>query len=250
MKKLLENKVAIVTGGSRGIGREIVLMLAREGCDVAFSFQQNETAAQALASEVKALGVRVSASKVDIKDSAAVKEWVAKIKEEFGRLDILINNAGVVRDKALMMMSDEDWKEVRETNLDGMFYAARACIVTFLKQKSGDIINISSVSGITGLPRQVNYSATKGGMNAFTKALAKEVSPYGVRVNAVAPGLIKTDITDAMNEKHKEDILKSIPLGRMGEPEEVANCVKFLLSPAAAYITGQVLTVDGGLTMK
>ena len=250
MKKSLKDKVAIVTGGARGIGREIVLMLACEGCDVAFNFQKSQETATALENEVRALGVRCYASCVDIKDSAAVKAWITKTKEEFGRLDILVNNAGIVRDKALMMMSDEDWKEVTNTNLDGMFYATRACIVTFLKQRRGDIVNISSVSGITGLPRQVNYSASKGGMNAFTKALAKEVSPYGIRVNAVAPGLIKTDITDTMEEKRKEEILKTIPLGRIGEAEEVANCVKFLLSPAAAYITGQVITVDGGLTMR
>lgn len=250
MTKLLENKVAVVTGGARGIGKAIVLMLANEGCDVAFNYQSNQAAAIALKDEVQKLGVRCSATQVDIRDSAGVKEWVAKVKEDFGRLDILINNAGIVRDKALMMMSEEDWKAVRETNLDGMFYASRACIVTFLKQKSGDIINISSVSGISGLPRQVNYSASKGGMNAFTKALAKEVSPYGVKVNAVAPGLIRTDITEAMNEQHKEGILKAIPLGRMGEAEEVASAVRFLLSPAAAYITGQVLVIDGGLTMK
>ncbi len=250
MTKLLVNKVAIVTGGARGIGREIVLMLAREGCDIAFNFQKSQETATALETEVKALGVRCRATCVDIKDNAAVKEWIAKTKEEFSRLDILINNAGIVRDKALMMMTEEDWKDVTGTNLDGMFYASKACIVTFLKQRSGDIINISSVSGITGLPRQVNYSASKGGMNAFTKALAKEVSPYGIKVNAVAPGLIKTDITDAMDEKHKENILKTIPLGRMGTSEDVANVVKFLLSPAAAYITGQIITVDGGLTMK
>lgn len=250
MTKLFKNKVAIVTGGSRGIGKEIVLMLACGGCHVAFNFQKSQESAEVLEKEVQALGVRCRASRVNIKDSAAVKGWVAKTKEEFGRLDILVNNAGIVRDKALMMMSDDDWKDVCETNLDGMFYASRACIVTFLKQRSGDIINISSVSGITGLPRQVNYSASKGGVNAFTKALAKEVSPYGVRVNAVAPGLIKTDITEGMDEKRKGDILKTIPLGRIGTPEDVANAVKFLLSPAAAYITGQILTVDGGLTMR
>ena len=250
MTKLLKNKVAIVTGGGRGIGRAIVLMLAREGCDVAFNFQKNQDAAVALEKEVQALGVKCTASCVDIKDGPAVKAWIERTKEEFGGLNILVNNAGIVRDKALMMMTPEDWHDVQETNLDGMFYATRACIVTFLKQKSGDIINISSVSGIVGLPRQVNYSASKGAMNAFTKALAKEVSPYGVRVNAVAPGLIKTDITEQMNEKHKEEILKTVPLGRMGTPEDVANCVKFLLSPAAAYMTGQILTVDGGLTMR
>ncbi len=250
MTKLLDNKIAVVTGGARGIGRAIVLMLAQEGCHVAFNFQKNQDAAAALEKEAQVFGVKCVASCVDIKDFDAVKAWIEKTKEEFGGLNILVNNAGIVRDKALMMMTPEDWHEVQETNLDGMFYAARSWIVTFLKQKSGDIVNISSVSGITGLPRQVNYSASKGAMNAFTKALAKEVSPYGVRVNAVAPGLIKTDITDNMNEKHKEDILNTIPLGRMGTPEDVANCVKFLLSPSAAYITGQVLTVDGGLTMR
>lgn len=250
MPKILQDKVAIVTGGSRGIGREIVLMLACEGCDVAFNYQNSRDSAEALEREVKDLGVRCRATKVNIKDSIAVKAWVHAVREEFGRLDILVNNAGIVRDKALMMMTDEEWRDVQETNLDGMFYAARSCIVTFLKQKSGDIINISSVSGVTGLPRQVNYSASKGGMNAFTKALAKEVSPYGVRVNAVAPGLIKTDITDSMDEKRREEILGTVPLGRIGTPEDVANTVKFLLSPAATYITGQVITVDGGLTMR
>jgi 3-oxoacyl-[acyl-carrier protein] reductase len=165
-------------------------------------------------------------------------------------LDILINNAGIIRDKALMMMTEEDWQTVIQTNLTGMFNASRACIVSFLKQKQGDIINISSVSGITGLARQTNYSASKGGMNAFTKALAKETAAYGVRVNAVAPGFIETDILSGLSEEQKNDIIRRIPLGRVGSPEDVAQGVKFLLSPEAAYMTGQILVVDGGLAIR
>ena len=149
-----------------------------------------------------------------------------------------------------MLMSEEDWDQVIETNLNGVFHASRACIVTFLKQKKGDIVNISSVSGLIGLPRQTNYSATKGGINAFTKALAKEVAAYGVRVNAVAPGFIETDIISQFNETQREQILKMIPLGRMGQVEDVANCVKFLLSQEAAYMIGQIIQVDGGLAIR
>lgn len=246
----LKGKTAIVTGGSRGIGRAIVLMLAKSGCNVAFSYFQNDTAADSLKEEIQALGVTGRGTKVDIKDFGQVKEWIEGVKVEFGRLDILINNAGIIADKALMLMSPEDWEVVVDTNLNGVFHATKLCIFSFMKQKSGDIINISSVSGVMGLPRQTNYSASKGGVNAFTKALAKEVSAYGIRVNAVAPGYIETEILSGFTAEQKQQIESQIPLGRIGQPEDVANCVRFLLSEQSQYVTGQVICVDGGLTMR
>ena len=246
----LKDKIAIVTGGSRGIGRAIVLMLARCGCHVAFTYYQSQDKALALQKEVEALGVRCQAGWVDVKDIAQVKAWVEKIKEEAGGLDILVNNAGIIIDKALMLMTEEDWRQVIDTNLNGMFNAARSCIVAFLKQRQGQIVNISSVSGIIGLARQTNYSASKGAVNAFTRALAKEVAAYGVRVNAVAPGFIETDILAGFSIEQKKEIARGIPQGRIGSVEDVANCVKFLLSEQAQYITGQIIQVDGGLVMR
>ena len=248
--KPLKNKVAIVTGGSRGIGKGIVMKLAGLGCDVAFNYHKSRSEAEAVVKDAQALGVRCEASSVDVKDFRKIKAWIDEIKNNFGRIDILINNAGIISDKALMLMAEEDWRQVIDTNLTGMFNAARACIVTFLKQKSGNIINISSVSGIIGLPRQTNYSASKGGMNAFTKALAKEVAAYGIRVNAICPGYIATDILSEFNQEQKQAITQTIPLGRIGTVEDVANCVAFLLSEEARYITGQTIVVDGGLTMR
>lgn len=246
---MLKEQVAVVTGGSRGIGRAIVLMLAREGCDVAFNYQNSQAQAQDLEKQAQEFGVKCRGTRVDIRDFAAVKAWIEGIKQEFGRLDILINNAGIVVDKALMMMSQEDWDQVIDTNLNGTFHATRACIVGFLKQKKGRIVNISSISGVVGLARQTNYSAAKGGMNAFTKSLAKEVAPYGILVNAVAPGYIETDILSGLSEKQREDILASIPLGRIGQVEDVVSCVKFLLSEKSDYMTGQIIQVDGGLAI-
>ena len=245
-----KNKVAIVTGGSRGIGKAIVEALAGRGCDIAFNYSQSHEAALELEKAIKAKGVRCKAECVTIKDLEDVKEWIAPVKEDFGRVDILVNNAGIVIDKPLMMMSREDWDQVLDTNLSGMFNAAKACIVTFMKQKSGDIVNISSVSGVIGLPGQTNYSASKGGVNAFTKALAKEVARYGVRVNAVAPGFIETDILSHFTDDKKKEIADSIPLQRIGTPQDVTNCVEFLLSQGARYMTGQVVQVDGGLAMR
>ena len=246
----LKGKVAIVTGGSRGIGRAIVSMLAQQGCHVAFNYHSQDEKAKGLEAEMRKLKVKCMASKINIKDFEKVRKWIEETKESLGRLDILINNAGIVVDKALMLMSKEDWQDVLDVNLTGVFNATRACIVTFLKQKSGDVVNISSVSGMMGLPRQVNYSASKGGLNAFTKALAKEVASYGIRVNAVAPGYVDTEILSGLSEEQKTKILQVIPLGRLGQSEEIARCVKFLLSEEAQYITGQVIKVDGGLAMR
>ncbi len=246
----LKGKVAIVTGGSRGIGRAIVLMLAREGCDVAFNYEKSQTAALALEEEVKKSKVKCVASCIDIKNFEKVKLWVEDVKKRFGRLDILVNNAGIVIDKALMLMSPEDWQKVIDTNLTGAFNITRLCITTFLKQKKGNIVNISSVSGKIGLPRQVNYSASKGGLDAFTKALSKEVAAYNVRVNGIAPGYTQTDILKDLSEQDLKKITDLIPLGSIGKPENVADCVKFLLSPLAQYITGEIIQIDGGLAIR
>jgi len=246
----LKDKVAIVTGASRGIGRAIALMLAEEGCSVAFNYLSSRKAAKDLEQEIKARGRQGKASRVDIRDFNQVKAWVEKTKKQFGGLDILVNNAWIIIDKALMLMSEDDWRQVIDTNLTGTFNASRACIVTFLKQKRGQIVNISSVSGTVGLPRQVNYSASKGGINAFTRALAKEVAAYGVRVNAVAPGFIETDMLGGFTPQQKEQITQYIPLGKIGSPGDVAGTVRFLLSGQARYVTGQIIHVDGGLAMK
>ena len=246
----LKGKVAVVTGGSRGIGRAIVLMLTGCGARVAFSYQKNKEAAESLQEEVEKLGSECCASLVDVRDFHAVKSWMDETNTRFGQLDILVNNAGIIMDKALMLMTPEDWQQVIDTNLTGTFNASRACIVTFMKQKSGAIVNISSVSGVFGLPRQTNYSASKGGVNAFTKALAKEAAGYNIRVNAVAPGFVDTDILSGFTGEQKKDILQHIPVGRLGAVNDVAHCVKFLLSEQSSYVTGQIICVDGGMTMR
>jgi 3-oxoacyl-[acyl-carrier protein] reductase len=248
-ERIFKDKHAIVTGASRGIGRAIVLMLAQEGCHVAFNYHKAQDQARQLEDEARKFGVHCQGICVDIKDFLSVKKWIETVRSEFGGLDILINNAGITRDKALMLMDPTDWQEVMDTNLNGMFYTTRLCITTFLKQKSGCVVNISSISGKIGLARQTNYSASKGAMDAFTKALAKEVAAYNVRVNAVAPGYINTDILGQLPKEARETLAQKIPLGRLGTPEEVAACVKFLLSDQAQYITGQIIQMDGGLAI-
>jgi len=201
-----------------------------------------------LEKEIKNSGVIVKSFQVDIKDYNAVKSWVDETKELFGGIDIMVNNAGVIKDKALALMEPDDWHEVINANLHGTFNLTRAAIVTLIKQKSGVIVNIASVSGITGIPRQTNYSASKAGIIGFTKSLAREVAPYNIRVNAVAPGFIETDMLKGLADEYKSQIIKQIPLNRFGKPEEVARVVKFLVSDDASYITGHTLVIDGGMS--
>lgn len=245
----LKNKTAIISGATRGIGRAIAIELARGGANVSFNFLKSNKEADELEKEIKALGVDVKSFQVDIKDYNAVKSWVDDTKGLFGGIDIIVNNAGVIKDKALALMEPDDWHEVINTNLNGTFNLTRAVIVAFIKQKSGIIVNIASVSGVVGMPRQTNYSASKAGIIGFTKSLAKEVASYNIRVNAIAPGFIETDMLKDLKEGHKEQIIKQIPFKRLGRPEEVAEAVKFLVSESASYITGQTIVVDGGLSM-
>jgi len=246
---LLKNKIAIISGAPRGIGRAIALELAREGANIAFNYLKSKSEALDLEKEIKTMDVKSKASQIDISDFDAVSKWVKETKEFFGGLDILINNAGIINDKALMFMEKEDWHKVIDTNLNGVFNLTHAAIIGFMKQKSGNIVNITSVSGITGVAKQTNYAASKAGIIGFTKSLAKEVAEYNIRVNAVAPGFIETDMLKDLKEAYKKELLTHIPLARFGKAEEVAKVVKFLVSEAASYITGQTIIIDGGMSM-
>ncbi|MFA6321003.1 MAG: 3-oxoacyl-[acyl-carrier-protein] reductase [Candidatus Omnitrophota bacterium] len=243
----LKDKIAIVTGGSRGIGKAIVIELIRNGAKVVFTYLKSEEAANILLDEIKNINGVAEAVKSDSRDFNQAKQVVGEAVNKFGTIDLLVNNAGIVKDKALMMMEPSEWQDVIDTNLTGYFNMAKACIVTMMKQKNGNIINISSVAGVVGLPKQVNYSSAKAGVIGFTKSLAKEVAFYNIRVNAVAPGYIETDMTN--NLKNKEKFLNFIPCCRFGKPEEVAKTVSFLASDKSSYITGQVIKVDGGLAI-
>jgi len=245
----LKNKTAIISGASRGIGRAIAVELAGEGANISFNFLKSSNEAESLEKEISALGVKAKAFQLDIKDYNAVKAWADKTIELFGGIDIVVNNAGVIKDRALALMDPAEWREVINTNLDGTFNLARACIVAFIKQKNGVIVNIASVSGIVGMPRQTNYSASKAGIIGFTKALAREVAAYNIRVNAVAPGFIETGMLENLKEEYKSRIIKHTPLARMGKPEEVAKAVKFLVSDDAKYVTGQTIVIDGGMSL-
>ena len=244
-----ENQVAIVTGAGRGIGHAIALRLANEGARVA-SVSRSESNAQRTADEINA--ARADAARayaVDVADHGAVQAVATRILEDFGRVDILINNAGVTRDGLSMRMSIEDWDTVVDTNLRGAFSFAQAVMRSMIKQRSGRIINISSVAGLTGNAGQANYAASKAGLIGLTKTLARELASRGITVNAVAPGFIMTDMTDVLSDQVKEAILSKIPLGKFGEGADIAAAVAFLAAPEAKFITGQVLTVDGGMVM-
>lgn len=245
----MKDNTVLISGATRGIGRAIAVELAGEGANISFNYLKSGREAAELENEIKNLGANAKSFQADIKDFQAVRSWVDKTKELFGRIDIVINNAGVIKDKALALMESDDWREVINTNLEGTFNLTRAAIVTLMKQKSGVVINITSVSGIVGLPRQTNYSASKAGIIGFTKSLAKEVAPYNIRVNAIAPGFIETDMLKVLTEEYKNQILKQIPLNRLGRPREVAKMVKFLVSDDAGYITGQTIAIDGGMSM-
>jgi 3-oxoacyl-[acyl-carrier protein] reductase len=247
--KDLEGKGIIVTGATRGIGRAIALEAARHGANVAFNFLKSEQQAEELKREIETLGVKVMAFKTDVGDLKAVREMVNAVKGGFGRIDGLVNNAGLTRDKLLVMMSEEDWSEVIRTNLTGAFNFARAATFMMMKAKRGAILNVTSVSGLTGIAGQVNYSAAKAGLIGMTKAMAKELGRLGVRVNALALGFVETDMTAALSAENRAAALSLIPLGRFGTVEDVAPVAAFLLSDAAAYITGAVIQVDGGLAM-
>ena len=240
----LSDKVAIVTGGTRGIGRAIVEALSADGARVVLTYASNS----ALADEI-ADGKNIFAFKADVADSTRAAEVVKEVRATLGRIDILVNNAGIMRDKLLVRMSEADWDAVLDTNLKGLYNFTRPVSTAMLKQRSGTILNVSSISGLVGLPGQTNYSASKAGMIGFTKALAKELARAGITVNALALGLIETDMTRGMAEKYREKALEQIPLGRYGQPSEIARIAKFLVSEEAAYITGQVIQVDGGLAI-
>lgn len=244
-----ENQVAVVTGAGRGIGHAIAVRLAKEGARVA-SVSRTEANAEKTANEINAL--RADAAKayaVDVADQAAVQKAAAQIFEEFGRVDILVNNAGVTRDGLSMRMSMEDWDTVLNTNLKGAFNFTQAVMRPMIKQRSGRIINISSIAGLTGNAGQANYAASKAGLIGLTKTLARELASRGITVNAVAPGLIETDMTTVLSDEIRQGILQKVPLGKLGEPDDIAGAVAYLASPEAKYITGQVLTVDGGMVM-
>lgn len=243
---------AIVTGagrGGRGIGRGIAVALAKAGCDIAVTARTNIADAEAVAEAVREMGREALAIQADVADSASVEALFEKVKTEWGRVDVLVNNAGLTRDTLLLRMSEDDWDAVLDANLKGAFLCTRTAAKIMLKQKSGRIINITSINGQVGSPGQANYSASKAGMIGLTKTVAKELASRGITVNAVAPGFIETQMTDFAQGDAREELLKRIPLGRFGSIDDVGAVVAFLASDAASYITGQVITVDGGLTV-
>jgi len=245
----LKGKVAIVTGGNSGIGMAIVLELANQGANIVIDYVAHPEAEQELEAQLHALGERAIGVKADVSQYSELQKLFAAAVNEFGRVDILVNNAGLTRDGLAMRMSEEDWDVVLDTNLKGAFNFMQGVMRPMIKQRSGRIVNISSVAGLMGNAGQANYAASKAGLIGLTKSLARELASRGITVNAVAPGFITTDMTSGLPENLKTAVVQQIPLGRFGEPEDIAAAVAFLAGPEAKYITGQTLTVDGGMVM-
>jgi len=249
-EKEFAGKSAIVTGATRGIGRAIAAELAARGCNVAFNYSKSDDEAEKLKTELEGLGAKTFAAQCDVANTAAAGEFVAQVKEAFGTVDYLINNAGITRDQLILRMKEEDWDSVIDTNLKGAWNFSKHVLRPMLRNENGgSILNITSISGVVGMLGQSNYSASKAGMIGLTKSLAKEVASKKITVNALALGLIETDMASEMNAEYREKFLSMVPLGRLGNVEEVAGIACFMLSPSAAYITGQVIQADGGLAM-
>lgn len=249
-EKQFEGRVAIVTGGTRGIGKAIVTELAKRGASVAFNYAKSADEAEKLQAEVESLGVKAFAAQCDVANTEAAAEFVKRVTAELGGLNYLVNNAGITRDQLIMRMKEDDWDAVIDTNLKGAWNFSKAVLRPMMKNDGGgSILNVSSISGVTGMLGQSNYSASKAGMIGLTKSLAKEVASRKITVNALALGLIETEMAAEMNADYREKILASIPLGRLGNVQEVAEIAAFMLSPSAAYITGQVIQPDGGVAI-
>ena len=249
-EKQFEGRSAIVTGGTRGIGKAIVLELARRGCNVAFNFSKSADEAVKLKGEVEALGVKAYAAQCDVANTEAAAEFVKAVVTEFDTVNYLVNNAGITRDQLIMRMKEDDWDAVIDTNLKGAWNFSKAILRPMMKNENGgSILNISSISGVVGMLGQSNYSASKAGMIGLTKSLAKEVASRKITINALAPGMIETEMTSDMNADFRDKIIANVPLGRFGNVSEVADIACFMLSDSARYITGQVIQADGGLAM-